>query len=225
MGLWRTFRRWRAGKLPREGDEIRIPARTCVWTGVKDGNWDDPDNWLVYDKDGAELDLNSLEIEDKKMSDTSWIKPGMYVTVDRGLRLRYGVHDRSHVGDVFEVQAVDYPHVAVVALTGFRTMASCLGKVFTLNADEVGFRELSPAYVEAMTGKKRPANQSALAELYSDLYEALLGADAELTTLNDKLAKAERSLADNCLRIVQQNRIIEEMTARLATIRKEVGQW
>jgi len=88
------------------------------------------------------------------------------------------------------VQAVDGPHVAVVALTGFRTMASCLGKVFNLNADEVVFRQLSPAYVEAMTGK-RVIPLPPVRLTWYPVVDPDGALKAEIATLKDKLAEAE----------------------------------
>jgi predicted RNase H-like nuclease (RuvC/YqgF family) len=87
------------------------------------------------------------------MSDTSWIKPGMYVTVDRGPQLASDsgqvVFDNTGDGEVFKVKAVDLHYVACEHLRG----SGCSENI-VLDARRYDLRELSPSYVEAMTGEK-----------------------------------------------------------------------
>ena len=130
------------------------------------------------------------------MSDTSWIKPGMYVT---WVPVPVGVDDDRPTavqvgcsGDVYRVLAMDGDLVAVEALSGWAAKDDGL-KRMAFDLRHGTFRELSPSYVEAMTGEKVDKDAE-LAQLRKELEQAKKDLDAYRAAAPPQFVMKARSL-------------------------------
>jgi hypothetical protein len=180
--------------------------------------------------------LNELQIEDETVSDTSWIKPGMYVTPGEDI----DSNDRIRRGDVYVVESVDVTHIRFREAHGDMWKYPRSYRMHRMEWPCNVFRELSPSYVEAMTGEKvevpacltdctiTPMNAGAWKHereraskdahnwQVAALQKRLGTYRVEIEAMRDEGEAAKRMIAE----LLMAN---DGLLAKLAAIRKEVG--
>jgi len=176
------------------------------------------------------------------MSDTSWIKPGMYITVTRGKIYPNGGNggrpDGSYTGSVLLVHARDGNLLALQELVShYGTRYDENARMLSLDLTEWQFRELSPAYVEAMTGKVSPPGyweaearefkaQAEAMERDRDRWKAK--ADQDWTILGDVRAECDRwkaRTADSDELACNINKANARLEARINKAKAAIDGW